>query len=72
MRKKCLQHLLHKGSPGVQLIIAIREPLIYKALLDFCSNLNYHKLLGRSVSIKGQYLLIMVIMPKSHFLTYRL
>ena len=22
--KKCLQHLLHKGSPGVQLIIAIR------------------------------------------------
>ncbi|MBP6060308.1 MAG: hypothetical protein KA466_02265, partial [Dialister sp.] len=23
--KKCLQHLLHKGSPGVQLIIAIRE-----------------------------------------------
>ena len=24
MRKKCLQYLLHKGSPGVQLIIAIR------------------------------------------------
>ncbi|MBP9624830.1 MAG: ATP-binding cassette domain-containing protein, partial [Veillonella sp.] len=23
--KKCLQHLLHKGSPGVQLIIAIRD-----------------------------------------------
>ncbi|MEQ2747340.1 hypothetical protein, partial [Dialister hominis] len=22
--KKCLQHLLHKGSPGVQLIIEIR------------------------------------------------
>ena len=24
MRKKCLQYVLHKGSPGVQLIIAIR------------------------------------------------
>ena len=23
--KKCLQHLLHKGSPGIQLIIAIRD-----------------------------------------------
>ena len=28
MRKKCLQHLLHKGSPGVQLIIAIRAKKI--------------------------------------------
>ena len=27
MRKKCLQYLLHKGSPGVQLIIAIRDTI---------------------------------------------
>ncbi|MDV5062961.1 hypothetical protein RVY78_03090, partial [Veillonella sp. YH-vei2232] len=32
--KKCLQHLLHKGSPGVQLIIAIRVSFL---ILPKCS-----------------------------------
>ena len=34
MRKKCLQYLLHKGSPGVQLIIAIREIKNIEKILD--------------------------------------
>lgn len=33
MRKKCLQYLLHKGSPGVQLIIAIRAVEILRVII---------------------------------------
>ncbi len=32
--RKCLQHLLHKGSPGVQLIIAIRA--VYPMDVGIC------------------------------------
>ena len=38
MRKKCLQYLLHKGSPGVQLIIAIRGK---KKLLTNIDNIKF-------------------------------
>ncbi|WP_206671402.1 hypothetical protein, partial [Selenomonas montiformis] len=39
--KKCLQHLLHKGSPGVQLIIAIRALKKYEILLVKMSYIRY-------------------------------
>ena len=41
MGKKCLQHLLHKGSPGVQLIIAIRVLYMHLNFLDKGCDLSY-------------------------------
>uniref|UniRef100_UPI003FEF2A30 hypothetical protein n=1 Tax=Dialister hominis TaxID=2582419 RepID=UPI003FEF2A30 len=41
--KKCLQHLLHKGSQGVQLIIAIRGK-IYMMNWMPCGKIRYSKM----------------------------
>ena len=40
MRKKCLQYLLHKGSPGVQLIITILVEIRDTIYGDIMSNVS--------------------------------